>query len=203
MSTTPETKQRNIDEALKALNVGSVEEARKRLSSECRERLGLDWWVIDRYCRHLEVKRSHDVVIEDKRKFYVEGVCMRLGLTQDELKKRLGEGGLKLGYDEVFKLRQILGVEVDRRDVALRIRSEKAKRREEKLIELWNSSVSYADIAKILKTTEGTVIQKVHRLRQRGINLPLRKRGGHGWLDEAPKTDATEAPKEAPAETPA
>jgi hypothetical protein len=191
MSNTPDTRSRNIAEALKTLNVDSVEAARNRLATECRERLGLEWWVIDRYCRHLEVERQHDTIISDKRKFYLEGVCLRLGLTQEELKAKLYEGGLNLGYDEVFKLRQIMGVEVDRREVALRIRSEKTKRKEERLIEMWNAGASYLEIAKALKTTEGTVIQKVHRLRQRGVDLPLRKRGGRGWLDEAPTAAPT------------
>ncbi len=109
---------------------------------------------------------------------FVNSFLRKFKINKTQLKQRLNTFSPTISADDHIKLRGILGIEANKSLIKLKQRTPEQIEYEKTIIKLWKDGKTYWEIAEATGHTFGGTIQKINRLRMRGV--PLQKRNPFG-----------------------
>lgn len=184
MSTRAEIRANNVKRALSLLGVSSLGEGAKKVQRQCQGRLGLGRRDYEFCCAVMNVPINRQIITEDRRLYRKESLvrrfCSQLKVSAEVLKGKMErfvpiEG---MTRDMAAKLRDALGMKLNKSDLCLSLRTPQIKREEKKIVQGWNEGKTYRQIGLELGIPMGNVIGRVNGMRRRGVNIPIRPPGG-------------------------
>jgi DNA-binding CsgD family transcriptional regulator len=181
MSTHAEVTAQRIQEILGTLKVATIEEACHRLQFWCNERLGINWAMYNIYITHTKVCPDALARKADRTAFrnelFVSRMCKDANMDEATIKDRLKNSlSVPLNENNLCRLRKIFGMPADHQAIMMSRRKPEEVEYEKKVIAMWQAGKTLREIAEAVGRTEGSVFQKMNRIRRRQPDaLPRRQ----------------------------
>jgi DNA-binding CsgD family transcriptional regulator len=178
--THAEVTVQRIQEILGTLKVATIEEACHRLRFWCNERLGINWAQYNIYVTHAKICPDALARKTDRTAFrnelFVARMCVDSGMDVATIKDRLvNSQSVPLNENNLCRIRKIFNMPADHQLIMLNRRKPDEVAYENKVISMWQAGSTLREIAETVGRTEGSVFQKMNRIRRRQpAALPLR-----------------------------